>query len=66
MGLGVTPVAPGLLYRETSNLYCPLPYIVIDLPSSRLVFQANIHQIQFQSAFELIHNVVHCQKLLTS
>ena len=60
-GLGVTLVVPRLLYQVSSNLYRPHAHSVVDLSSSRLVFQANINQLQCQSTFGLIHNVVICQ-----
>ena len=43
MGPGTTAVVPRLLYRVSSNLYCPHAQTVVDLSNCRLVFQANIH-----------------------
>ena len=66
MGLVTTAVVPRLSYRVSSNLYCPHAQIVVDLSNRRLVFQANIHQLQCQSTCELFHNVLLCQELMRS
>ena len=66
MGLVATPVVSGLLYQVSSKLYCPHAHIVVDLSHIQMVFQANIQQNPFHPSFELIDNVVLCQKLFRS
>ena len=50
--------------QNSFTLYCPHAHIVVDLSNNWVVFNADIHQLQCQSTFELIHNVALRQNFL--
>ena len=66
MGLEVIPVALRWLYQGSVNWYFPHAHIVLYFSNSRFVSHANIHQLQCQSNFELIYNVIFYQNDLRS